>query len=60
MIVCSCHVFSDHDVQAAVSAAAAAPTVSQVYRQLGHTPHCGRCAHTIRNALRNDRSEPAP
>jgi bacterioferritin-associated ferredoxin len=43
MIVCSCNVFSDLEVQAAVFMADP-PTMAQVYRHLGHEPTCGRCA----------------
>jgi len=51
MVVCSCNVFTDHDVQAAFSMASAPRTVSQVYRHLGHEPHCGRCASSIRDMM---------
>jgi len=54
MIVCSCHVVSDVEVQAA---AAEARTMAQVYRHLGHKPHCGRCAHSIREIMRDDGRE---
>ncbi len=54
MIVCSCNVISDEEVETAVSAAAEPPTVSQLYRELGHEPACGRCAHTIREIMRAD------
>lgn len=49
MIVCSCNVFSEVDVQAAV--AKAARRVSQIYTSLGCTPQCGRCVQTVRGLL---------
>jgi bacterioferritin-associated ferredoxin len=49
MIVCSCNVFSEVDVQAAV--ARAARRVSEIYTSLGCTPQCGRCAQTVKRLL---------
>ena len=54
MIVCSCNVISDEEVETAVSTVAELRTVSQLYRELGHEPACGRCAHTIRDIMRAD------
>jgi bacterioferritin-associated ferredoxin len=52
MIVCSCNVFSDHDVRSAVKSAPKAPrTAGQVYGCLGCSPQCGRCATTIRKIM---------
>ena len=52
MIVCSCNVFSDHDVRATLKAALAAPrTTGQVYHCLGCSAQCGRCARTIRRIM---------
>ena len=52
MIVCSCNVFSDHDVRATLTAGDAAPrTTGQVYHCLGCSPQCGRCARTIRQIM---------
>jgi bacterioferritin-associated ferredoxin len=52
MIVCSCNVLSDHDVRSAVSAAAPAPRRAyDVYRCLGCSAQCGRCAGTIRRIM---------
>lgn len=52
MIVCSCNVFSDHDVRATLKETAAAPrTTCQVYRCLGCSAQCGRCARTIRRIM---------
>jgi bacterioferritin-associated ferredoxin len=52
MIVCSCNVFSDHDVRATMAAGEAAPrTTCQVYHCLGCSAQCGRCARTIRRIM---------
>ena len=52
MIVCSCNVFSDHDVRATLAAGDAAPrTTGQVYHCLGCSPQCGRCLRTIRKIM---------
>jgi bacterioferritin-associated ferredoxin len=52
MIVCSCNVFSDHDVRATLAAGKGAPrTTGQVYHCLGCSPQCGRCARTIRRIM---------
>ena len=50
MIVCSCNVFTDHDIRAAVSEAAP-QTTGDVYRCLGCSPKCGRCVRTVRQIL---------
>jgi bacterioferritin-associated ferredoxin len=55
MIVCSCNVFSDLEVRAAFSVTDHPPTVAQIYRHLGHQPTCGRCAHTIREIMSDDK-----
>ena len=51
MIVCSCNVFSDHDVRMALTAERTPTTASQVYGCLGCSAQCGRCAGTIRRIL---------
>lgn len=48
MIVCSCNVFSDRQVLDALEASGGARTPGEVYRCLGCSPQCGRCARTIR------------
>jgi bacterioferritin-associated ferredoxin len=50
MIICSCNVFSDSDVRAALSVATLR-TAGQVYGCLGCAPQCGRCARTIRKIM---------
>jgi bacterioferritin-associated ferredoxin len=52
MIVCSCNVLSDGDVKACLTPGPDCPrTPAQVYRCLGCSPNCGRCATTIRNIM---------
>jgi bacterioferritin-associated ferredoxin len=52
MIVCSCNVFTDHDVRSTLSAEEAAPrTAGEVYGCLGCSAQCGRCARTIRRIM---------
>jgi bacterioferritin-associated ferredoxin len=52
MIVCSCNVFTDHDVRNAVSVALMPPrTPGQVYGCLGCSAQCGRCARTIKKIM---------
>jgi len=55
MIVCSCNVFSDTQVEAAIAASAERLRMSKVYASLGCAAQCGRCAHTIKAML--DQSE---
>ena len=52
MIVCSCNVFSDHDVRSALTGSADAPRrAGEVYECLGCSPRCGRCAQTIKRIM---------
>ncbi len=48
MIVCSCNVLSEKAVREVCAANDAPRTTGQVYRCLGCSPQCGRCARTIR------------
>ena len=50
MVVCSCNVFSDTQVRAAL-ANAEAPRMSQIYASLGCAAQCGRCAPTIKSIM---------
>lgn len=60
MIVCSCNVLSDQQVKACMAPGAGGPrTPAQVYRCLGCTPRCGRCATTIRKIMNATFSEAA-
>jgi len=51
MIVCSCNVFSDHDVRTALSDEGTPRTARQVYGCLGCSPQCGRWARTIQDIM---------
>lgn len=52
MIVCSCNVLSDAQIRTTIGDEAANPrTPGQVYRCLGCSPQCGRCARTIKAML---------
>ena len=52
MIVCSCNVFTDHDVRATLADDQAAPrSAGEVYGCLGCSAQCGRCARTIRRIM---------
>jgi bacterioferritin-associated ferredoxin len=52
MIVCSCNVFTDHDVRGTLSGDENAPrTAGEVYTCLGCSAQCGRCAQTIRRIM---------
>jgi bacterioferritin-associated ferredoxin len=52
MIVCSCNVFTDHDVRSTLTDSQAAPrTAGEVYHCLGCSAQCGRCARTIRRIM---------
>ena len=51
MIVCSCNVFSDHQVRSVVAKEARRPRMSEGYACLGCSAQCGRCAHTIKRIM---------
>jgi bacterioferritin-associated ferredoxin len=51
MVICSCNVFSDHDVRSAVAAVTRRPRMSQLYACLGSSAQCGRCARTIKRII---------
>ena len=51
MIVCSCNVFSDHQVRSVVAKEARRPRMSEVCACLGCNAQCGRCAHTIKRIM---------
>ncbi|MBB3769706.1 bacterioferritin-associated ferredoxin [Angulomicrobium tetraedrale] len=52
MIVCSCNVLSDRQIRDALTdAESPARTAGQVYRCLGCSAQCGRCARTIRKLI---------
>lgn len=51
MIICSCNVFSEQQVLEAISGTQGMRSPSEVYRCLGCSPQCGRCARTIRSLM---------
>ena len=53
MIVCSCNVFSDHELQSTVAKVVRRPRLSQIYASLGGSAQCGRCARTIKQIMQN-------
>lgn len=60
VIVCSCNVISEKQIIASVVNSVDAPrTAAQMYRCLGCSPQCGRCARTIR-AMLNDLRKDCP
>jgi bacterioferritin-associated ferredoxin len=58
VVICSCNVFSDHEVRSAVATIAHRPRMSQVYACLGCRAQCGRCARTIKRII--DETPPSP
>ena len=53
MIVCQCNAISDRAVLAALDRTIDAPTSpAQIYRCMGCSPDCGRCAPALRQLLR--------
>jgi len=50
VIVCSCNVISDHQVRS-VTAERTVRGTSDIYRCLGCSAECGRCARTIRRIV---------
>ena len=50
MILCSCNVLSDREIQAAL-ASGGRPSVGGVFRSLGCEAKCGRCARSIAAAI---------
>lgn len=55
MIVCSCNVFSDHQLREAFAGPDRPNTVSEVYRRLGDGAQCGRCTRTVVEVMREGR-----
>lgn len=51
MIVCSCNVFTDHDIRNAVAGECPPRTPGQVYGCLGCSAQCGRCVRTIKKIM---------
>ncbi len=59
MIVCSCNVFSDTQVRAAIAASTERPRMSRVYASLGCAAQCGSCVRTIKAILDESGCRPA-
>ena len=51
MIICSCNVLSDHEVRIAVVTSKPLRTIARLFRYLGCTAQCGRCARSIRTIM---------
>ena len=51
MIVCSCNVLSDAKIRSCLKGADCPRTPSAVYKCLGCSPNCGRCAKTVRGMI---------
>jgi bacterioferritin-associated ferredoxin len=51
MIVCSCNVFSDHQLRSTLANATQRLRMSQICDYLGSGAQCGRCAHIIKRIM---------
>jgi bacterioferritin-associated ferredoxin len=51
MIVCSCNVFSDHQLRSTLANATQRLRMSQIYDYLGSGAQCGRRAHIIKQIM---------
>jgi len=51
MIVCSCNVFTEAQVQRVVANTTTRPRMSKIYASLACSAQCGRCAHTIKTII---------
>jgi bacterioferritin-associated ferredoxin len=60
LIICSCNVLTDHDVRSAAKTSNSPKSTRAVYRCLGCSAQCGRCARTIRKILKDARLREAP
>jgi len=60
MIICSCNCLSETDVRTACHTGHAPRTPGQVYRCLGCSPQCGRCARTIKSIIEQAAAPPCP
>lgn len=52
MYVCLCNALNERKVREAIPGCA---TVAEVYRALGTTPACGKCAPVIADLLKSER-----
>jgi bacterioferritin-associated ferredoxin len=51
MIICSCNVLSDQQVRIALDAGNPLGTIGRLFRYLGCTAQCGRCAQSIKRIM---------
>jgi bacterioferritin-associated ferredoxin len=51
MIICSCNVLSDHEVRLAAATSKPPRTIAGLFRHLGCTAQCGRCAQSIKGIM---------
>jgi len=51
MILCSCNVLSDREIQAALASGGRLSSVGGLFRSLGCEAKCGRCARSIASAI---------
>jgi bacterioferritin-associated ferredoxin len=58
MIICSCNVLSDHEVRTAIATGAPPRTTGDLFRCLGCSAQCGRCARSIRRIMDEPPSPP--
>jgi bacterioferritin-associated ferredoxin len=59
MIICSCNVISDHEVRIAL-ASKPLRTIGGLFRYLGCTAQCGRCARSIKRIMDEPRRIETP
>jgi bacterioferritin-associated ferredoxin len=51
MIICSCNVISDLQVRAAMATTAQPRSLAELFRHLGNTALCGRCAPSVKRIM---------
>jgi bacterioferritin-associated ferredoxin len=58
VIVCSCNILSDQDIREIAADPDYVPQrVAEVYRRLGCSAECGRCARTISSIIQESLSK---
>jgi bacterioferritin-associated ferredoxin len=58
MIVCSCNLFTDKDIKAAMAEPCPPRCVRDVYKSMGCAAKCGGCALTINRLLQAEAAKP--
>jgi bacterioferritin-associated ferredoxin len=58
MIICSCNVLSDHAVRTAMATGTPPRTTGELFRYLGCSAQCGRCARSIKLVMDEPPSAP--